>query len=473
MLMKRSLVLSTIITTGAFACVLVTAGGFQPAIGGNAATDPGVRGGPAGAGGTYPVLDYTNSASNAADMALFSSAAKRFREVDSVSGTLEAGTGLGPTFNANSCAMCHAYPAVGGSSPFMNPQLANNFPHLDGASNPADLSRFLTLNGPVREVRFINNPDGTTDGGVHGIFTIAGRTDARGCTLQQPNFDEEIAAHNASFRIPTPVYGLGLVENTPDAELELNMDSTAESRQSLGIGGSFNTTGNDGTLTRFGWKAQNKSLLMFAGEAYNVEQGVSNELFPNERFPAGTPLGVIENSTFNATPEDAPVLSITSPTGSPASDYSSDIVNFAAFMRMSAPPAATTHTVAEVRGAAVFSQIGCTLCHSPTLVTAKSIYPTLSNVQYHPYSDFAVHHMGTRLADGITQGSAGPDEFRTAPLWGIGQRVYFLHDGRTNDLMQAIVAHSSPGSEANQVIRMFNGLPEPDQQNLLNFLRSL
>ena len=97
----------------------------------------------------------------------------------------------------------------------------------------------------------------------------------------------------------------------------------------------------------------------------------------------------------------------------------------------------------------------------------------MSNVTYHPYSDFAVHHMGSGLADGITQGAAGPDQFRTAPLWGIGQRLFFLHDGRTSDLLQAIEAHSSNGSEAQGVVAKFNALTQTQKQDILNFLRSL
>jgi CxxC motif-containing protein (DUF1111 family) len=89
------------------------------------------------------------------------------------------------------------------------------------------------------------------------------------------------------------------------------------------------------------------------------------------------------------------------------------------------------------------------------------------------FSDLVLHHMGTNLADGISQGNAGPDQFRTAPLWGLGQRVFFLHDGRASDLMQAIQAHASQGSEANTVIRIFNGLTASQRQDLLNFLRSL
>ncbi len=432
-----------------------------------------MRGGNPGVGGTFAVIDNTNPALDALDKAFFAAARTRFQEVASVSGNIEAGFGLGPAFNGNSCAQCHVAPAIGGSSPPINPQVANNFAHLDGASNPANLSQILSLNGPVREVRFVTNADGTADGSVHDLFTIAGRTDAPGCTLTQPDFATALANNNAIFRIPTPLFGLGLVEFTPDATLQANLAATAAQRAALGIGGTFNTSGNDGTITRFGWKAQNKSLLVFSGEAYNVEIGVSNELFPNERFPAGTSASVIANSTFNATPEDFTNVTVANPSGSPGSDFSSDIVNFAAFSRLSAPPVPTTSTPSQLNGQQVFANVGCALCHSPTLTSGSALYPALSDFTYHPFSDFALHHMGSGLSDRVTQGNAGPDQFRTAPLWGIGQRVFFLHDGRTSNLLQAIAAHSSPGSEANAVIQNFNALTPPQQQDLLNFLRSL
>lgn len=81
--------------------------------------------------------------------------------------------------------------------------------------------------------------------------------------------------------------------------------------------------------------------------------------------------------------------------------------------------------------------------------------------------------MGSGLSDGIHQGGAGPDQFRTAPLWGLGQKLYFLHDGRTTDLIQAIESHNSSGSEASMVIRKYNALKASQVQDLLNFLRSL
>ena len=113
----------------------------------------------------------------------------------------------------------------------------------------------------------------------------------------------------------------------------------------------------------------------------------------------------------------------------------------------------------------------------------------MSNVTLQPYSDFALHHMGPALADHISQGSAAGDEFRTAPLWGLGQRIFFLHDGRTSDLLQAIDAHRSGAancqqkrdpskpttcnSEANIVIKRFESLSPTEKQDILNFLRSL
>jgi cytochrome c551/c552 len=458
--------------------------------------DPGPRGGTASAGGFYPTLNST-------EQAIFNAARLRFQEIDSVSGTIpgEAGSGLGPTFNANSCALCHAEPAVGGSSPGMNsalhpvpnPQIA--MATLDKATNT--VPSFITKTGPVREARFIStnpsSPSAALDGGVHGLYTIQGRTDAPGCTLAQPNFAQELAQHNVIFRIPTPTFGLGLVEGTPDSVFAANLASTQSQRAALGIGGRFNSSGNDGTMTRFGWKAQNKSLLVFGGEAYNVEQGVSNEVFPNER-------SAVPGCVYNATPEDGTNVS-TASSGNP-SVVSSDVVNFAIFMRLTAPPTPTTSTASQMNGQAEFAKIGCTMCHSPALTTAASPYTGISNEAYHPYSDFALHHMGATLADGIEQGTAGPDEFRTAPLWGLGQRLFFLHDGRTSDLQQAIAAHSTPGfdcvtlqsfslfqvagqtfqpaslsftcgSEANQVINAFNALSSSNKQDVLNFLRSL
>jgi CxxC motif-containing protein (DUF1111 family) len=148
---------------------------------------------------------------------------------------------------------------------------------------------------------------------------------------------------------------------------------------------------------------------------------------------------------------------------------------------MLAPPPPAPSTPSTINGRADFISIGCADCHTPSFTTGAAIAtgssrnpsPALSGQQVNLYSDLIVHHMGQGLADGISQGAAGPDEFRTAPLWGLGERVFFLHDGRTSNLLTAIQAHSSQGSEANQIVRQFNSLGSQQQQDLLNFLRSL
>jgi CxxC motif-containing protein (DUF1111 family) len=282
--------------------------------------------------------------------------------------------------------------------------------------------------------------------------------DAPGCQVSQPNFATALSASNVIFRIPTPTFGAGLIEAIPDAAILANLSQTAQARQGLGISGRPNTSGNDGTVTRFGWKAQNKSLVMFAGEAYNVEQGVTSELFPQER---NTPPA---SCLFNTTPESGP-------NPAAAIGAQSDIENFAAFMRFLAPPLAVTP--ASQGGGTLFAGIGCAQCHRPSFTTGNNTSPALSDKQVNLFSDLLLHNMGSGLADGISQGAAGPDEFRTAPLWGLGQRVFFLHDGRTNDLLMAIRAHASNGSEANQVIQNFNQLTGQQQQSILDFLRSL
>ena len=419
----------------------------------------------------------------------FTDGQSRFVDLDSVSGTIpgEPDGGLGPRFNSNSCGSCHAQPATGGSSPnarafpFIgsNPQVA--VATLDGADNT--IPYFVHPDGPIREARFVNvvangRVTGTPDGGVHDLYTITGRVDATNapgpqgtpqtCTLAQPDFNQARALNNIIFRIPTPLFGAGLIENISDATILANMNAAAQNFPGLGISGQPNRSGNDGTITRFGWKAQNKSLEIFAGEAYNVEQGVSNELFMNERANPGETYP--SSCIFNGTPEDSTNFTAGSP---------SDTVAFAAFMRFLDQPTPSPNTPGGAQsianGRRLFtSVVQCAACHTPQLrTTASSLTPGLHYQTANLFSDLLIHNMGTGLADGVSQGGAGPDQFRTAPLWGVGQRVFFLHDGRTSDILQAIEQHASSGSEANAVIHRFNQLSESQKQDLLNFLRSL
>jgi CxxC motif-containing protein (DUF1111 family) len=432
----------------------------------NSAKDPGPRTGPPGAGGAIAGLD-----ANAGSTDYFNDGRTRFQDIETVQNS--ANIGLGPTFNSNQCSSCHSQPSIGGSSPAVNPQIA--VANLDRAANT--IPSFITLNGPVREARFkfATNANGgltnTPDGGVHGLFTISGRGDAVGCQLAQPDFERMLDQNNVSFRIPTPVFGAGLIESIPEDTIIANQSAEVAWKQFLGVSGTPNRNGNDGSITRFGWKAQNKSLLMFSGEAYNVEMGVTNEIFPNERGYPPNPLPA--GCLINPTPEDTTNFNVTSTVA-----VSSDIVAFSNFMRFldQPTPSCTGASCSQSiqNGRNLFINVArCSVCHIPTLTTGKSYIAALSNIKANLFSDLLVHHMGSGLADGVSQGGAGPDEFRTAPLWGVGQRLFFLHDGRTSDLLQAIEDHASPGSEANAVIRNFNGLKESQKLELLEFLRSL
>src|SRR5215831_4107735 len=194
-----------------------------------AQTDPGVRGGAAGAGAAIGGLTVKEGK-------FFADGQSRFAEVDTVA------TGLGPRFNMNSCAGCHAQPASGGSSPATNPQVA-----IAPPGQFLNVNAFISSNGPVREVRF------KSDGGVHDLYTIVGLSGTpAGCTISQPAFAAHLA-NDMIFRIPTPTFGAGLIEAITDATILSKVGIS----NPFGITGHENRNGNDGTLTRFGWKAQN------------------------------------------------------------------------------------------------------------------------------------------------------------------------------------------------------------------------
>ncbi len=425
------------------------------------AKDPGVRGGDPGAGGHLENL--TNR-----QITFFDVGREEFNEEDGPA------DGLGPRFNFLSCGGCHSQPAIGGTSPEVNPQfnVPDEFPGNDRPS-------FITLKGPVREARFKFNREGSRDGGVHALYVITGHLDAGDCKITQDDFEAEVARNNVIFRIPTPTFGAGLIEQIPDRAILANQQADASAKLALGIGGRANIqpsglqrisgdpnrNGNDGTIARFGWKAQVKSLLLFSGEAYNVEMGITNELFQTERDETPNcqyPTVMVPNDVTDTESEPTAL---------------SGIENFAFFMRFLAPPMPSPDTPGGAdsidRGRALFGSVGCALCHTPKLQTGNSAVGALQYKDVSLYSDLLVHNMGPGLADDIIQGGAGPDEFRTAPLWGLGQRIFLLHDGRTTDLIVAIREHQSGGSEANKVIKLFEKLSEWEKQDLLNFLRSL
>jgi len=519
-----------------------------------AQTDPGVRGGQQNTAGNlqfrgvqipHPPVISSNPTTGATitnnELALFNEGINRAGQLEStcdtcadvpdgspVTGLGELdpifpqfhtnSNGLGARHNADQCLLCHAQPTLGGSGGFLVPNPGQGTPMQP--ENP--LFRLVPLRfgkqnvvpsfeqqyGPIREVRFKFNSDGTRDGSVHQLWVVTGITKdptLTSCTLTQPDFAGQSSVNNLSFRIPLQMFGLGLIDSIQDRQILASFNATAVQRAALGIGGHPNRSANDNTITRFGWKAQNKSITMFGGEADNVEMGITNELFPT----------ATEEDPGCQGPDKPEVNDVTrtekNDNGPPANQnfnnpvhILADWMQFSLLMRfMDAPQPDPNPSASAIRGKTVFSNIGCSLCHTPQMQTAPVMNSAvLENRPVKLFSDLLVHHMGAGLADDIIQGQAGPDEFRTMPLWGVGQRMFFLHDGRTSDLMAAIQAHSSartstsmtvsgslltavlaarkglpddgfPDSEANAVIQNFNALSASDKQAILDFLRSL
>ena len=423
------------------ACLLTAGAGTPPR-----AVDPGVRPGPPAAGGPVAAIDAQ----------YFSNVRAAFEQEHSIAGDIEPGEGLGPRFNGTSCGGCHAYPAPGGSSPPRNPQLKMAIAH--GARNR--IPPFLKPAGPVLAVR-----SRIRAGDVLPLFTVTGRSDAYGCAEAQPDFSD---TSKLSFRIPTPVYGAGLIDNIPAAAILANRAANLAAKQALGIAGKPNASPG-GAIGKFGWKAQHYSLVRFAADAYKTEMGVSHDASdyahpsPNKACYA----------LYQAAYDDPNYSSSYDQDGEPS------VFPFTEFMRfLKAPspvpefPGASSESIRN--GRRLFDSVGCALCHTPSFHTGSaSNLAALNDRDAQLYSDLLLHGMGDQLADGISQGAAGGDEFRTAPLWGLGQRIFFLHDGRTQDLPSAIEAHAGNRSEANATIQNFHALLTREQQDLLNFLRAL
>jgi CxxC motif-containing protein (DUF1111 family) len=331
-----------------------------------------------------------------------------------------AADGLGPVFNAQGCAVCHAVPAVGGSSP-RNEVRA-------GIYDP-NTTQF--------------NPLAAQGGSLFQIFALRAE-----CKENIPPEANVIAERQAQ-----PLFGLGLVEAIP--------------RATIAAGAVDKGDGIHGKLPngRFGWKGQVPSLFIFSGDAYVNEMGITNDLFPNENVPNGN-LATLAACDAVPDPEDS-AAPFTLPSGAVVNLRGID--NFTNFMTFLAPPPRGNITADAVAGEAVFNNIGCAKCHTPSMRTDPN-HPiaALRDKEVNLFSDLLLHNVGT--GDGIADGNAGPFELRTTPLWGLTASSPFLHDGSAATLEQAILAH---GGEAAVVTGRFRALGATEQQQLLAFLRSL
>jgi CxxC motif-containing protein (DUF1111 family) len=250
------------------------------------------------------------------------------------------------------------------------------------------------------------------------------------------------------------LFGLGLVDATPDDTFcALAAKQARSTPEVAGIVAMVPNllTGKD-SVGKFGWKNVNPTLFQFSADAYLNEMGITSPLFPEENCPQGR----CANLAFNPVPElnDAD---------------GADVLAFANFMMFLGPPPRAPQTTQAVAGERVFATVGCAVCHTPTLVTGPNAVAALDGVEYHPYSDFLLHDMGS-LGDGIVQGGAGARQMRTAPLWGLRAATSLLHDGRAETPLEAILAHDGQGRRARDC---FKALDTRDRAALLGFLDSL
>lgn len=336
-----------------------------------------------------------------------------------------AANGLGPVFNDDSCGSCHNGAAPGGGSPRTVTRFATR---TNGAYDP-----LTNLGGSLEQSRAI----GPRNGSVHP-------------------FAPETVPAQASIvvqRRTTPLFGLGLVDATPDSTF-ISL-AAFEAARGDGVVGRVNMVDNIRagmqTAGRFGWKAQVPTLFQFAGDALVNEMGITTPDFPNENCPQGN----CAELAFNPAP------------GLNDSGNTSAALNN--FMMTLAAPARGPQNADTAAGEQTFTAIGCAACHTATLTTGTSAIAALDHKIYHPYSDFLLHDMGS-LGDGLEMGISTGSEMRTEPLWGLRFVNRYLHDGRATTLDQAIAAHAGQGAASRD---RFNALTPAARQQLIAFLQSL
>ncbi len=358
------------------------------------------------------------NALSATELAAFNDGRDEFVKVETVT------DGLGPVFNGRSCGECHNSGGAGGGSP----RLVTRF----GRTTNGTFDPLSQLGGSLIQ----NQGIGPRDGSTHAFRPE-----------QVP-----LIANTVARRRSTPLFGLGLVDATPDSVF-IDLAAQQAARRD-GIAGHASMVDNLSagmkTVGKFGWKGQNPTLFQFAGDAYLNELGITNPQFPNENCPQGN----CAELAFNP---------------APGINDTTDTQALADFMKFLAPPSRGPISADATAGEAVFNRIGCDTCHVATLRTGGSPTAALNRVIYHPYSDFLLHDMGS-LGDGIVQGSATASEIRTPPLWGLRAITTFLHDGRAGTIEEAITAHEGQGRASRDRFQQLNAT---DRARLLAFLRSL
>ena len=338
--------------------------------------------------------------------------------------------GLGPAFNAASCAVCHNVPAIGGVSLVSEVRAA--YRDADG------------------HIRPLIGSDGIALDTLFHLFS----TPTHGCQPKIP-----VEANIIIRRVPIPTFGAGLVEAIPDETLLSLADP--DDRDGDGVSGRAAVVTDVATgrprVGRFGWKSQHATLRTFSADAYRNEMGITNELFPQE-LAAGVSPAQMRLCDPTRDPEDVP----------DRRTRLAAIDNFEAFMKFLGPPPRGAITEGVKGGERVFGQIGCTACHVAILETGPSRLPLFDRRAVPLFSDLLLHDIGT--GDGIPQGAALPHEIRTPALWGLRVRRPLLHNGTASTPLEAIERHRGEAESARQLFLKLDGA---GRSQLLAFLDSL
>jgi len=380
----------------------------------------------AGGGVTEAPTGFGNQTNGFITQAEFDAARETFEERDDVP------QGLGPVYNAQSCAECHQNPVTGGTSQISELRAG----HRDGSGN------------------FVDAPGGSL---------INDRAINPAIQERVPNTETV-----RTFRMSTNTLGLGYVEAINSNTLVALSNNEVAQSNGL-IGGQIIQVpileGTGGFRTgRFGWKDQHASLLSFAADAYLNEVGITSRFAPDENTSMGSSVAGYD-------------------TVADVEDGDNDIDIFAKFMRATMAPSrddALAATADATAGASLFNQVGCGICHVSSITTSMpgtvinggtfTIPNALGNKTIHPYSDFLLHNIGT--GDGIVQngGQSTANKLRTTPLWGLRTHDRLMHDGATLTLGEAILRHAG---EATFVTNNYKALGSTQQNQIITFLKSL
>jgi CxxC motif-containing protein (DUF1111 family) len=405
---------------------------------------------------------------------------KHFDKIWAAVTSLDFEWGLGPTFIAKSCAECHVNGGRGQPPQSTDAQLVSMLVRVSvpgegahGGPRPhphyGDQLQNAGLHGPFPDFAYHTAPVppeaalylGWEERSV--VFP-----DGEAVTLRTPRLRIEDLAYGplgegtmTSLRNAQPLHGLGLLEAVPEQTLL----AIAERQRARGVNGRPNYVRDDvngrTTLGRFGWKANQPSLRQQIAAAGLADMGLTTRMYREQNCPPVQHLCTIQ------TPGNDPELVVT------------DLDELELWSRALAVPAQRDVDDPQVRrGARAFVQAGCDVCHVPALRTAPDYpaFPRAANQLIHAYTDLLLHDMGEALADGRPDFRAGPRDWRTAPLWGLGLSETvngshaLLHDGRARNVTEAILWH---GGEAQAAREAYRALSKADRDALMKFVNSI